>query len=162
MVHLTVAAKLSNGVDYRLDPKSSLAKNLRKAINLARDTRVALQIDSYQPLFFRLQAEILVEEAYLPEKVLPAVHAAVQAAYAFETRQFGQPVTQSELLSVLQAVPGVQAAFLKKLYLRNAATATLENYLEAPHAQRGLDNQVHPAALLLVDPQGIDITEKLV
>ncbi len=162
MVHLTVAAKLSNGIDYRIDPKSNLAKQLRKSIDLARDTHVKLQIDTYQPLFFRLKAEILVEDGHLPEIVLSRVKSLVQTAYGFAARNFGQPVTQSELLAVLQGAPGVRAAFLKKLYLRTSLAETLENYLEAPRAGRDDSNQIHPAALLLADERGIDITEKLV
>ena len=95
------------------------------------------------------------------EHVLDAARATLLQAYAFAQRDFGQPVHQGELLSVLQAVPGVVAVFLDQLYLRGTS-AELNNLLPAAPARRDLSagaSVIKPAQLLLLDALGIDLTE---
>ena len=135
IVHLTIAAATSNGADFTVDPTSALFANLTSAIDAARDTVQRLLIASYEPIFFRLKARILIDPSYIAEKVLAAVTAALQQAYAFEQRSFGQPVHKSEVLAIIQAVEGVNAAFLDQLYLRGK-TAELQTPLLASRAVR--------------------------
>jgi hypothetical protein len=163
IVHLTVAAATSNGVDFTVDHTSALFSNLTSAIDAARDAVQRLLIASYEPIFFRLKARVLIDPAYIAEKVLTAVKAALQQAYAFEQRGFGQPVHKSELLAIVQAVEGVNAAFLDQLYLRGK-TAELQTPLLANRAVRDETAEpqggaIKPAQLLLLDPIGIDVTE---
>ena len=118
IVHVTIAAATSNGVDYKVDPESELFNNLRLAMDAVRDTVQQLVIASYEPIFFRLKACVVIDPAYIAEKVLAAVKAALQQAYDFEQRDFGQPVHKSEVLATIQAVEGVTAVFLDQLYLQ--------------------------------------------
>ncbi len=163
IVHLTIAAATSNGADFTVDPTSALFANLTSAIDAARDTVQRLLIASYEPIFFRLKARILIDPSYIAEKVLAAVTAALQRAYAFEQRSFGQSVHKSEVLAIIQAVEGVNAAFLDQLYLRGK-TAELQTPLLASRAVRDETatpqaGAIKPAQLLLLDPIGIDVTE---
>jgi hypothetical protein len=48
--------------------------------------------------------------------VLAAVEAALRARFSFEARALGQPVQQSEIFAVAQAVRGVTAVDLDSLY----------------------------------------------
>jgi hypothetical protein len=163
ILHLTVASSTpvssavpsaaTTPVDFRVDPKSDLYKNLTKGINLARDGVQRVQIDTYNPLLFRLRLRILVDPAYLPEKVSAAVDSALGSAYAFTQRNFGQSVTRSELLALVQGIEGVQAAFLDKLFL-SGQPETLQDPLIALPARRE-NNQLKLADLLLIDPAGI-------
>jgi hypothetical protein len=165
MVHLTIAAATSNGADYSVDSQSALFKNLRLAMDGARDTVQRLEIASYEPIFFRLKGRVLIDPAYLPEKVLAAVKTALQKAYGFEQRNFGQPVHKSEVLAVMQAVEGVKAVFLDQLYLRGK-TAELQTPLLSDRAVReeapaGRQGAIKAAQLLLLDALGIDVTEEV-
>lgn len=159
VVHLTVAADTSNGVDYTIqtDPPSDLYKNLVDGINAARDVTQRVQIDSYTPLFFRLEARLLVDRRYLPDKVLEAATDALEQAYSFERRQFGQPVHRSDILAIMQRIEGVEAAYLDKLYFRTAVP-DLVTPLPAGRARRE-NGTIRPAELLLLDRDGAKLTE---
>ncbi len=165
IVHLTIAAAAGNGADYTVDSQSALFRNLRLAMDAARDPVQRLEIASYEPIFFRLKARVLIDPNALSEKVLAAVKTALQQAYGFEQRSFGQPVHKSEVLAIIQAVEGVTAVFLDQLYLRGE-TAELETPLiasramrdEAPGTQQGA---IHAAQLLLLDTAGIEVTQEV-
>ena len=49
-------------------------------------------------------------------KVLLAVEAALRAHFSFDARELGQPVQQSDVIATAQAVPGVVAVDLTRLY----------------------------------------------
>ncbi len=163
VVHVTIAAALSNGVDYTVQPGSKLFSKLAAAMDAARDTAQRLIIASYEPLFFRLRARVAIDPAYIAEKVLAAVKAALAQAYAFERREFGQPVHKSEVLATIQAVEGVTAVFLDRLYLRSQPdgrqTPLLALRARCDPSSPPPQCLIKPAQLLLVDPNGIDVTE---
>ncbi|MBW4644919.1 MAG: putative baseplate assembly protein [Goleter apudmare HA4340-LM2] len=155
IVHLTVGAIGGAAVL----PDSSLYENLVKAIDAARDpVQVVVQIDSYQPIFFNVEAKIIVDPRRQPEPVLIAVRQAIKEKFAFENRLFGQPVTSAEAIAAMQSVPGVIAVDLDGLYLRGFSK-TVEESLIAQKAKWNQDkNQITPAELLLLNPHGITLT----
>ncbi len=157
VVHLTVAADTSNSIDYRIDPQSKLFDNLVAGIDAARDVTQRVQIDSYTPLFFRLEARLLVDRSYLPEKVLEAATAALESAYSFERRSFGQPVHRSEVLAIIQGVEGVEAAYLDRLYFRTSVPDLVTPLPARPARWEG--SAIKPAELLLLDRNGAQLTE---
>lgn len=162
LVHLTLAAAVSNGVDYRLEPSSDLFQNLRRALDAARDPTLTVRLDSYQPLYFSLAARVQIDPAYLPDKVLAAATAAVAGRFGFGQRAFGQPVHKSEILAALQAVEGMVAATLNdpavdRLHLLGQPPG-LAISLPAQRA-RWEAGQLKPAQLLLVDPGRVSLTE---
>jgi predicted phage baseplate assembly protein len=157
MVHVTIAAAASNGSDYTVDPKSDLFINLQRAIDAARDTVHPVHIASYAPLFVRLEAGVLIDQTYVAEKVLAAVTEALQHAYSFSQRDFAQPVQASEVLALLQHVQGVKAAFLQTLYFRGAPPSPATALPAREAVLEG--NTIKPAQLLLLDPNGIHVTE---
>jgi predicted phage baseplate assembly protein len=168
VLHLTVASAAPNpssAGDYTIDPKSDLFKNLRLAMDAARDTMQRLEVDTYAPRYFRVRARVLVAADYLPEKVQAAVSAALLDTYAFERRSFGQPVFASEVLGVMQGVEVVTASFLTALHLRGNAV-TRESRLTAARAlpvpgPGGALLDIEKAQLLLIDLTGIDITAEV-
>ncbi len=153
MIHLTVA-----GVDGGdVPPDSDLYRNLVTAIDAARHTDQVVRIDSYESRLFDLEAKILVDEDYLFDDVKTAVETALANAFSFDTRSFGQAVTASEIDVTAQAVEGVVAVDLDKLYF-DGATALAHDRLPA-NVAHWEGNQIKPAELLTVNENGIKLTE---
>lgn len=95
---------------------STLHKNLLAAMRAAGDTSVPLNLADYHKRFFRLKAQVKVQEDYVAETVLAAVARALREQFSFDARQFGQDVTLSEVVSVMQSVAGVVAVDVDQLY----------------------------------------------
>lgn len=155
IVHLTIGAIGGAAVL----PDSSLYENLEKAIDAARDpVQVVVQIDSYQPIFFNVEAKIIVDPRRQPEPVLAAVQQAIKGKFAFENRLFGQPVTSAEAIAAMQSVPGVIAVDLDGLYLRGFSKTVEESLIAEPAKWNQEKNQISPAEMLLLNPNGITLT----
>jgi predicted phage baseplate assembly protein len=155
LIHITIA-----GADGGpISTVSALYKNLVLSMESARDPGGHVRIASFTPLFFNLQAKLLVTRGYLAEKVRAATITAINSAFSFSRRAFGQAVTKGEVYSVVQGVEGVDAVDLDRLHLSSKA-ATLESRL--PVRTAGWDQAnavVQPAELLLVNPREIQLTE---
>lgn len=111
LVHLTVA----DAQGEPLDPKAELYKNLTDAIGAGRDPLQPVVISGFSSQTFSLAAGIIPDRRYLPEDVISRATKALLAAFTFETRSFGQPVTAAEVVTIIQAVPGVIAVDLDRL-----------------------------------------------
>jgi photosystem II stability/assembly factor-like uncharacterized protein len=150
-VHITVAAIGGAAVT----PGTPLYDNLVAAIDRQRDPLRRVQVDSYEPLLFNLEATLLIDPDYLPDQVIATVRTTLTHTFAFEKREFAQPVTASEAIAAIQAVQGIIAVDLDTLYRRDA-TRHLEQLLPARPARLDPDtNQIRPAQLLLLNPAGI-------
>ena len=153
LVHLTVAAADGGGVDETSD----FYKNLTAGIDAARHPDQPVRVDSYQLLQFNLEAKVGVDRDYIVEDVLAAVSEALQEAFAFEQRTFGQAVTVSEVLAVMQRVKGVIAVDLDKL---DGVDPHQQPRLPAHIARWDQNNMsIKPAELLIVHPDEIQLTE---
>lgn len=152
-VHITIASADAGTVDKM----SELYKNLWLGIEGAKDPVQQFRIDSFNPLSFNLSASVLVDSRYIKEKVLAAVTDALKQAFSFEQRSFGQAVTESEVLAVMQGVEGVIAVDLNALYLKGDMP-TLNAYLRAGSARFDNGTQIL-AELLTLNPNGIELTE---
>lgn len=174
LVHITIAAVAPtvapDGVRSALatnvvERSSSLYANLVEAIRVASDSAQRFQIDSYQPLFFNVKAKVLVDPAHVPASVLNAVEGTLKATFDFQRRDFGQPVTAAEVVTVIQNVPGVVAVDLDHLYRYrddepppDPDEQITAEVLEAEQVRlRGED--IDLTQLLLVNPVGIKLEE---
>ena len=111
-IHLTVA-----GSDGDAIPDGSATQvDLLSALRRFGDPLLPLTVHSYRDVRFTLTVEVKVSDDADPDKTLAAVHAALRSAYAFEHRDFGQPVTLDEVYAVIQGVAGVTAADIRALY----------------------------------------------
>jgi predicted phage baseplate assembly protein len=128
--------------------------NLMAAIAAAGDPAVTVRARSYTPAFFRLTAGISVDPAYESDRVLAAVESALRATFAFDAREFGQPVAKSEVVAAMQAVPGVVAVDLDELRRTDVDTPLLSDTLLAGTPRAGTDVIVG-AELLLLDPRPV-------
>jgi hypothetical protein len=135
---------------------SATYRHLLAAMQAAGDPFVRLQVKSYQPMFFRLSGTVKVDQDFESEHVLAAISQALRTQFSFEARTFGQPVMLSEVIAVIQAVPGVVALDVDKLYRSDAGVATLEQRLLAELPVVLSTGDAIPAELLTLDPAPLD------
>ena len=149
-VFLTVAGPLG------ADVAATLAQDLIDAIHAAGDPFVPVRAASYRKALFHVAAGIVVHPDYESEKVLAEASAALRAAFAFNARDFGQPVELSEVIALLQAVAGVVAVDMNNLY-RSGKSVKLNFRLEADLPNGGYPASLGAAELLTLDPVPIEL-----
>ncbi len=161
LVHLTVAADDGTA----LDPAGTTYKNLRAAIDAARHVARPVVLAPHVPLRFGLAARVATAPEFLRDDVLAAVRAALAAAFSFTARGFGQGVAASQIMTVMQNVPGVVAVDLDTIgYVSSNDTLAAQNPLTSPNLPARLayrdDNKVlHGAELLLLAPEHVTLSE---
>jgi predicted phage baseplate assembly protein len=136
-------------------------QNLLAAMLNAGDETVSLRVLSYRPAYFQLAGNVGVDRAYESGSVLTAVEAELRARFGFDSREFGQPVAKSEVITTMQAVPGVLAVDLNELHRVDATpqqlTVTpLYDRLVAQIPRAGTDVTV-AAELLILDPRPVQL-----
>ena len=157
IVHLTIAGAEGDAVP----PESSLYQNLLAAIDAARDPVQRVQVDSYQPLRFNLEAKLLIDPRYEAKLVTEKVRSALLQTFSFNPRSFGQAITAAEAIATLQPIEGIIAVDLDALY-RLGGSKILEQILPADRARwNPAIDQIDPAQLLLINPDGITLTPVL-
>jgi predicted phage baseplate assembly protein len=154
-VLLTVAG--SGGAVIPQD--SQLLRNLIDALAGAGQPTVTFDVLPFVPVRFRAHLKVKVHADHLPEKVLAAVTDALHAAFDFAAREFGQAVSQSEVIAVVQAVPGVVAVDLDALYRTTAPNNTLSLHprLPALGPRPGADGRLQGAEVLVLEPGPITV-----
>lgn len=160
LVHLTVSG--SDGA--ALDPGAALYRNLLAAIDAARPPHQPLRVSPCRDLRFGLSAGLWIAPDREAAKVIAAAHEALKTAFGFAARDFGQPLTGSEILTALQGVAGVVGADLDNLTqfrdgLKVLAVTGPDGRLPANTA-RWQNNALLPADLLLLDPGAVILTER--
>jgi hypothetical protein len=153
LVHLTVAAADGGAVAAGSD----LYKNLLDAIDAARHPEQPVQVDSFQARTFRAQVKILVDRRHIAADVLAAVKTALIEAFSFKNRAFGQAVTESEVVAVMQRVEGVVAVDLDALFF--SGNTPKPNPRLPAHIARWESGKIKPAELLTIDPGAIELTQ---
>ena len=158
-VHLTVA-----GADgAAIAPGDTLYRNLLDAIDAARPPHQPLKVSPCRTLYFGLSASLWIDPAHTPPSVLAAAASALACDFGFAARQFGQPVSGSEILASLQRVSGVTGADLDQLVPVGPGGGT--QTVAGPDGQlpartaHWQGNTLQPADLLLIDPAAITLLE---
>lgn len=165
MVHVTIAS--ATGRAIRTD--SDLYEDLVEAIENVSDSSQQFQVDSYKPAFFNVKAKVKMDSRHVKTSVIAAVESALKAAFSFEKRTFGQPVTAADIVSVIQSVPGVVATDLDQLYRYQDSIPIPEPQTEIlpdtgmlpsdlPLWNKG-NKEIQKAELLLINPVGITLEE---
>jgi hypothetical protein len=150
-VFITVAGP--DGAEIKTD--SDTYKNLLAALQQSGDPFVSLCLKSYVPAYFRFAGKVKIDPAYETDSVLAAVEGALRTNFSFDARGFGQPVFLSEVFEVIQAVPGVIAATVDKLY-RADGLAGLNARLLAALPETLPNGDVTAAELLMLDSAPLD------
>ncbi len=134
---------------------STLHENLFNAMLQYGDPNIPLQIESYKPRLFRVKAKIEVKPDYLEEDTLSAVMEKLRESFSFESREFGEPVTLSEIVAIMQNVTGVNAVDVDNLYF-SEDEEKLNYRLEAAKPVSG-NQTVFAAEILTLDPAPFEL-----
>ena len=144
-----------------------LQANLLAAMADASVPGVPVRVSAFRRASFTFGATLRTDPARDAAVVLAAAEAAARAAFAFPLRNFGQPVARSEVIALLQAVPGVVAVQVDALRRTDAAlfeaglvpAALRENsVLEAALPLVAEDATLLGAELLLLDPRPLALS----
>jgi len=103
LVHVTVAG----ADDGLIDTNSDLYGNLRQSLLSYGDPSLAIRLEVRELMLLVIEARLRILPDYLWEPVVVKVRGAMLAAFSFECRELGQDVLLSEVISVMQAIPGV-------------------------------------------------------
>ena len=106
LIHLTVALV----DDVLLEPDSALFKNMVASLNHFGTLNKPLQVDKRTLSLMICSIKINIEAGYIWEKVETAVRQKLLHHFGFDNRKLGQDVVKSELISVIQTIPGVAYA----------------------------------------------------
>lgn len=153
-IALTVA-----GVEGDIPAERDIA-NLVAAIAGVSNNGVTLAVLPYRPASFRLVAKLRCDPLFVADTVHDAVAAALIDYFSFERRQLGQPVFRSEVIAVIQAVPGVDWVDLDAFYRGDTPELAEAIYAEAPRSglRAGLGAATIAAELLTLHTAGPELT----
>lgn len=162
VVHLTIAG----AGNIPIDVTSDLYRNLIGALGRFGDPLQPLQVESFDRVLLIVSAKVNVDPDYLWESVKEKMRARLLDKLGFDSRELGQSVTLSEVLSLMQAVPGVNYVDLEildsvseeKLSDSNfGAKLTLNQRVNAALARMNqAKNDLLPAQLLFLSPDAAD------
>ena len=156
MVHLTVAPEDGR----RIADDDPVIGNLTEALGKAADPFVPVGVSGYTPAYFAIAADLVLDPAVDPHNSLASAQAALEAKFSFAERDFGEPVTAAEVLSILQNVPGVRAAQLRKLARLGDIGDTGGQVLVPQPARLDLGTgRIIAAELLLLQPGGVTLKQ---
>ncbi len=127
-------------------------QNLVEAINTWRACPAPpVQVDSFQRLFFDVKAKVWIEPDHRARvaEIEALAKSALADEFAFDRREFGQPVAAAEVISLIQSIPGVFAVELEQLYEHGQA-AERSPLLEAQGARWDGD-ELRPAEMLVIN-----------
>jgi Baseplate J-like protein len=161
---MTIAITLAAPKGEPLTPSSPVWKNLLAALKAGGDPHVAVTLLSVKSSTFRLGLRVKRDPAYEAGAVLAAVEAALRTHFAFDSRQLGQPVQESDVIATAQAVAGVTAVDLTRLYggsgpaFQTVVSQQVRLLADRMHVQAGA---AKPAELLTLDPGPFDLLEEM-
>lgn len=147
-VALTVAGERAAPVP----PGSALYGTLRKALAASGIPFARFMLRDCRLSYFRLAATLVIDPDRLAADVLAAAEQALRRQFGFERRGFAQPVFDSQVMTVLQDVPGVAAVMLERLYAGSAPGRQAMLAADPATATEG-------AELLLLHPGPLDWLE---
>ncbi len=163
LVHVTVAGADGKPIDKSTSP---VYRHLIDAINDSRNPAPVVMLDTFVLRLFQADAKLDIDPAYDAARVIPQAEAALAAAFSFEKRHFGQPVTAAEVISTLQQIPGVIYVDLDKLYVTDSVDPASgpgqtkpAPILTAHKARWPQGESLQLAQLLLIHPLGIKLKE---
>ena len=160
----TIAITIAGPLGAPVNSTSPVWTNLLAALKAGGDPHVAVVLLPYQPGTFRIGLKVKRDPDFDAKAVLTAVEAALRAHFAFDARELGQPVQQSDVIAAAQSVPGVVAVDLVQLY---GGTAPFAQTIPSRQV-RLLASRMHvdqgaakPSELLTLNPAPFDLLEEM-
>ena len=97
-VHVTIASTSGGAIET----SSTLYENLVDAIGDVYDPRHKFKVSDYEPLYFHVDADVLVDSRYVKEDVLAKVKAILESGFSFKGQALGQPITTADIINVMR------------------------------------------------------------
>jgi predicted phage baseplate assembly protein len=160
----TVTVTVAGPDNALLSAANPVWRNLLDALTTSGDPYVPVRLLTHQASTFRLGLKVKCDPAYEAKRVLADVEVALRAHYAFEARELGQPVQQSEVIAVVHQVPGVVAVDLDSLYggtAPPAQTVASRRVRLLASRMRVAGGVPLPAEILTLDPRPLDRLEAM-
>jgi Baseplate J-like protein len=157
---MVVYVTIAGAEDIPIDVTSSLYLNLVQALLVNGDPNEPIQVAVRKLKLLVIVAQVSILSDYLWESVVADLRAALLAAFSFDTRDLGQPVFQSEVISAVQAVDGVAYVDLQNFdsvpedvtvaqLAGLAGSLKLRSYIEVNLARINPDPTADPASSIL-------------
>jgi hypothetical protein len=125
-----------------------------------------MQVETFERVLLVISAKVNVLPEYLWEKVKDQMRALLLDKLSFENRELGQSVMLSEVLSLMQSVPGVNYVDFEILDSVSEATLADPNFgaklalkprVNASLARMNADRtDILPAQLIFLSPDAVD------
>jgi hypothetical protein len=112
----TVTITIAGPAGAVIGPENPVWINLFAALLASGDPHVAVRLLPHRASTFHVGLKAKIDPDFDTAATLAAIESALRAAFASDARALGQPVQQSEVIAVAQAVPGVVAVDLDRLY----------------------------------------------
>ena len=138
-------------------PDSANFQALQAAITAAQVPGTTFALAGYGRRYFDVAATVGLDPRYSAASLLDQLTALLAAAYGFDRRGFGDPVRASDIMTQLQAVPGVTSVQLTQLHESDRPDGLWP--ILTPRPVRWQDGVLQPAEILLVNPSGIALVE---
>jgi hypothetical protein len=153
-VFITVAGPKGS----EITTKSKVYENLMTSLKKSGDPCIPVVVKSYNKALFKLSATIKIDPDYIDEKVLTEVKTELVTHFSFETRDFGQQVSLSEVMAVIQFVSGVVSVDVDTLERTDGKGGDgLKKPLIAEVPKAGAGGDTLAAEMLLIDKNSIKI-----
>jgi len=150
---------LTVSIDARADnDQELLIRDLENAVFNLQGPFREVYIAPFSPAGFVVTAELIVDHGKAIDATLQMAKASLIAVFNFAKDGFGQSISASDVLAVLQNAEGVSGVNLKAFY-RSDQPPSLENLVEAEKAHfESAQRRFIPAEILAVEPSAIALT----
>lgn len=152
-VLITVAGP--NGV--RITSDNPVYQNLLQALAVVADPLSRFRVVSHRTVNFRMAGKVKVDPDFIAKKVLSEIDNILRTTFSYDAREFGQPVVLSEVISVMQSIPGVLAVDVDFLY--RGKTRKLSPRISAKLPAITSNGQLREAEILILHPGPLDSLE---
>ncbi|MEH2002846.1 MAG: putative baseplate assembly protein [Nostoc sp.] len=103
ILHLTIA-RTDN---ILIDKNSDLHRNFIQSLHQFGDPYLPIQVDKYELMLLIISAKVRILQDFQWESIASHIHTALLNTFSFDSRELGQDVFLSEVISTIQQVPGV-------------------------------------------------------
>jgi hypothetical protein len=129
---------------------------LQEALRQYGDPFVPFTIKGYRQALFQIHGTVMIHPDHVIDTVMAEIMVDLSLRYAFDSREFGQPVALSEVIAAIQSVSGVVAVDIDAFFRSDAPQPALQPRLIADRPVMGADGVVAAAELLLLDPESLE------
>jgi hypothetical protein len=124
------------------------------------DPHIPIHLVDYRPVAFRTRLAVKVAEDHDIEKVLVLVEEALRTRFGFDARNFGQGVSEDEIMAVAHEVQGVEAVRVTTLSRPGARLSSiLRRRLSAELPVASLTSMPKAAELLTLSDSVLQLKE---